>query len=136
MQAVSREMLETLAAMRPFPPPREEPRFSLGRNGYREFDLEAWIGEHGVAVKREGSWERDGYRWVLEECPWNNHTDNSAYIVRFAGGAIAAGCHHDSCRGYGWRDLREHYEPGSYERNGHWAEDRPRMFGSGGHAAL
>ena len=126
MQAVNQEMLETLAAMRPSTPPREEPRFSPGRNGYREFDLEAWIGEHGVPVKREGPWQRDGYRWVLQECPWNGHTDNAAYIVRRAGGAIAAGCHHNSCQGYGWRDLREHYEPGSYERNGHQAEDRLR----------
>jgi len=47
-------MLETLAAMRPSNPPREEPYFRPGRNGYREFDLQAWIGEHGVAVKREG----------------------------------------------------------------------------------
>ncbi len=121
MEVVDREKLEAVAAMRPSPPPREEARFRPGRNGDREFDLEVWIGEHGVPVKREGSWGRDGYRWVLEECPWNGHSDNAAYIVRFAGGAIAAGCHHNSCQGYGWRDLREHYEPGAYERNGHQA---------------
>ena len=121
MEVVNRANLETVAAMRPSPPPRQEARFSPGRNGYREFDPEAWIGEHGIPVKREGAWGRDGYKWVLEECPWNGHTDNAAYIVRFAGGAIAAGCHHNGCQGYGWRDLREHYEPGAYERNGHRA---------------
>jgi len=121
MEVVDREKLEAVAIMRPSPRPREEVRFSPGRHGYRGFDLEAWIGEHGVSVKREGPWGRDGYRWVLEECPWNGHADNAAYIVRFAGGAIAAGCHHNSCQGYNWRDLREHYEPGCYQRNGHQA---------------
>src|SRR5829696_10477284 len=126
MEVVGREKLEAVAIMRPSPRPREEIRFSPGRHGYRGFDLAAWIGEHGVSVKREGPWGRDGYRWVLEECPWNGHADNAAYIVRFAGGAIAAGCHHNSCQGYDWRDLREHYEPGSYEQGEHRAEDRLR----------
>ncbi len=124
MEVVGREKLEAVAAMNPSPPLREEAYLRPGRNGHREFDLQAWINEHDIPVKREGPWGRDGYRWVLEECPWNYHTDNAAYIVRFAGGAIAAGCHHNGCQGYGWRDLREHYEPGCYERNGHRAEDR------------
>jgi len=119
MQIVEREKLEAVAAMRPSPMTGEEIRFRPGRSGYREFDLQGWIGEHGVPVKREGPWERDGYRWVLGECPWNGHTDNAAYIVRFAGGTIAAGCHHNGCQGYGWPELREHYEPGASERNGH-----------------
>ena len=118
MEVVDREKLEAVAAMKPAPPPREKPRFRPDRNDHRKFDLEAWIGEHGISIKREGPWGRDGYRWVLEECPWNGHTDSAAYIVRVEGGAIAAGCHHNSCQGYGWRDLREHYEPGAYERNG------------------
>jgi len=117
MEVVNREKLEAVTAMRPSPPPREEIRFSPGGNGYREFDLEAWIGEHGISVKREGPWQRDGYRWVLQECPWNGHTDNAAYIVRFASGAVAADCHHNSCQGLGWRDLREHYEPNAYNRH-------------------
>lgn len=124
MEVVDREKLEVVATMRPSPPSREEACLRPGRNGQWEFDLEAWLGEHGIPVKREGPWGRDGYRWVLEECPWNGYTDSAAYIVRFAGGAIAAGCHHNGCQGYGWRDLREHYEPGSYERNGHRAGDR------------
>ncbi|HVF02189.1 MAG TPA: YfjI family protein [Rubrobacteraceae bacterium] len=129
MEVVGREKLEVVAAMRPTPPPREEARFGPGRNGYQEFDLEAWIGEHGVPVKREGLWGKDGYRWVLEECPWNGHTDNAAYIVRFAGGAIAAGCHHNSCQGYRWRDLREYYEPGAYERNAQQAGQSEAALG-------
>jgi len=123
---VDREKLEAVATMRPSSPPREGRGFDPGRNGHKEFDLVEWIDRHNVPVRREGSWEHGGYRWVLEECPWNGHTDSAAYIVRFTSGAIAAGCHHNSCQGYSWRDLREYYEPRAYERNGHRAEDRLR----------
>ena len=109
---VSRGQLQAVAASKP-ETPKPERRFKLGE--FPEFDLGAWILEHGVPVKREGPWQQ-GYRYVLEECPWNEHTDNACYIVRLSGGAIAAGCQHDSCQGYDWRDLREHFEPGCYDR--------------------
>ena len=79
-------------------------------------ELWGWIREQDVPVRREGPWGRGGYRTILSECPWNGHADNSAYIVQHPGGAIAAGCHHASCQKNGWRELREHYEPGAYER--------------------
>ncbi len=119
LKVVDHEKLEVLAAMRPAVASRQERPFDPGQNGHKEFDLAEWIDRHNVPVKTEGSWDRGGYRYVLKECPWNGHTDSAAYIVRLASGAIAAGCHHNSCQGLGWRDLREHYEPGAYERNGH-----------------
>src|SRR5215218_2256519 len=120
---VSRGLLQKVYDSKP-----EEPRgFRVypggAGKGYREFDISDWIARHGVQVKREGLWKNGGYRWILEECPWNGHTDNAAYIVRQPGGAIAAGCQHDSCEGYTWRDLREHYEPGAYDRKD-WSEEK------------
>jgi hypothetical protein len=114
LASVSQEELQNVAGTQP-----EEPRsfrVNPGGKGQREFDLSDWIARHGVRVKREGPWKNGGYRWILEACPWNGHTDNAAYIVRQPGGAIAAGCQHNSCEGYTWRDLREHYEPGAYNR--------------------
>ncbi len=129
LPAVDPEELNAVSAIRPSPPPRRpDPR----RDGRGDFDLEAWIEEHGVPVRREGPWERGGHRWILEECPWNGHRDKSAYIVWFASGAVAAGCH-DSCSGYGWRELREHYEPGAYERSGD--PDRAAREDDGGDGA-
>jgi hypothetical protein len=62
---------------------------------------------------------------VLEECPWNGHADSAAYIVRLPGGGIAAGCHHNSCQAYGWREFREHHEPDAYVGNiEHFGERR------------
>ena len=109
---ISREQLEKVAAMKP-----EEPRgFRVypGGRDYKEFDIAEWIARHDVPVKREGPWGRGGYRWILEEC-LNGHTDNSGYILKMPSGAIVARCHHDSCD-YEWRDFRQHYEPGAYDR--------------------
>ncbi len=135
---VSREQLETVAASKPETPKSERRRTKPGE--FPEFDLEAWISEHGVPVRREGPWQQ-GYRYVLEECPWNGHTDNAAYIVRLSGGGIFAGCQHDSCRTgeNRWRELRKHYEPGAYEyghyeRNGR--DTGPESAPNGGYGIL
>ena len=116
---VDREKLEVVADTMPAVTSHKEQAFDPGRNGHKEFDLAGWIERHNVPVRRQGPWERGGYRYILKECPINGCTDAAAYIVRLANGAIAADCHHDSCQDLGWRDFREHYEPGAYERNGH-----------------
>jgi replicative DNA helicase len=116
MEVVNQEMLEAVAHMRPSLPPSEGRRgIEPIRNGHKKLDLAAWIEKHDLPVKREGPWSNDCYRYVLEECPWNGHTDNATYIVQLKNGAIAAGCHHNSCQGYSWQELRKHYEPSAYE---------------------
>jgi hypothetical protein len=107
---VTRTQLEDLAAFVPAPPT------PASRRGYAQatsFDLAHWITVHGLPVVAEGSWHQGGYRWVLKPCPWNSaHTNRSAFVVRLASGAIAAGCHHNGCQGNDWHALRELYEPG------------------------
>ncbi len=109
---VSRARLEQVAAMKP----EAARKFEVysGGGGYKEFDLDEWISRNNIPIKREGPWDRGGYRWILEEC-LNGHTDNSGYLLKMPTGAIVARCHHDSCT-YEWRDFREHYEPGAYDR--------------------
>lgn len=111
MEVVARDLLEEVAALKPSTPSKS---IKISGNGHGEFKLENWINEHGIRVKREGDWDRGGYRWVLEECPWNGHADSAAYIVRLPSGGIAAGCHHNSCQGHGWQEFRQHYEPDAY----------------------
>jgi hypothetical protein len=109
IQAVSRKMLEDLAAMLPDPP-----RAGKGSNGqHNSFDPERWIQEHSLSVVSTGAWQ-GGRKWVLKSCPWNpEHTDRTSYIVQFANnGPVAAGCLHKSCKGYSWHDLRDTVEPG------------------------
>jgi hypothetical protein len=114
---VTAGQLQAIAATKPEPPRSERGhRTRLGE--YSRFDLDGWIREQGVRVKREGPWQ-EGYRYVLEECPWNGHTDNAAYILQFPSEAIFAGCQHNSCKTgeNRWRELRKHYEPGAYEQH-------------------
>lgn len=74
------------------------------------FDVERWLEDHGIDFAPSAEW-KDGRKWVLNPCPWNSdHTNGSAYIVQFPGGAIAAGCHHDSCSDNDWPELKKLFD--------------------------
>ena len=116
---VTREQLAGLAAEVPVEPPAE-PRRTVSqpwRYGLtRPFDLMGWIEEHGLDVQAKQDWH-GAKRWIFRVCPWNpEHRDRSAFIVQFASGAIAAGCHHNGCAGRDWHALRDLVEPGWRER--------------------
>ena len=69
-------------------------------------DVADFLAQHNIAVRNTGTWQ-GGRKWVLQSCVWDSsHTDRAAYVVQFANGAIAAGCHHNSCQGKGWKDFR------------------------------
>ena len=69
---------------------------------------------------------------MLNPCPWNSaHTNKSAFVVQFASGAIAAGCHHNGCHGNNWHALRDLYEPGWQTR----ARSATLHVSSNGHPA-
>jgi hypothetical protein len=120
-ESVSLEKLQALAAK--VPPNPERPHNGYHGNG-SVFDLDQWIVDHDIPVMSQRGWQ-GGDKWVLERCVWNaDHTDKSAFIVQFPNGAIAAGCHHNSCQGKGWSDFREVFEPGY--------RDRRENFGSTG----
>jgi hypothetical protein len=109
---VSREQLEALAAAPPAEPlaVRAATSYRTGGAGKGDFDLVAWIATHGLTVEGPRKWGAQGAqgaeRWIFPVCPWNPAHRRSAYIVRFASGALAAGCHHNSCRTNDWRALR------------------------------
>ncbi|MEW6457621.1 MAG: AAA family ATPase [Bacillota bacterium] len=116
LEPIPVDKLSDLAALAPKPEPR--PFTSSGQN----FDLGQWITERGLPVVASGPWQA-GVRWILNPCPMEpSHTNRSAYIVRFADGRIGAGCHHNSCQWWGWRELRERFEPGCYDKQ---PKDKP-----------
>lgn len=102
-------VVESIAALLP----RErEPR---GKDGGGEFDLEAFIARHGIAVAKTAEWS-GGAKYVLEACPFNPaHKAPDSAIIRLPTGAIAFNCFHNSCSHYTWRHLRELHEPGCYD---------------------
>src|SRR5262249_30034358 len=104
-----REALERVAALAPPAPTR-----ALNGAGRDGFDVDAFLVRHAgqLRVVRTAPWQ-GGRKWILNPCPWDeSHTNEASFIVQFASGAIAAGCHHNSCRGRDWRGLRELLEPG------------------------
>jgi len=108
LEAVSLELLSKLAGLVPQSPQDHKGKTEVSEN----FDLDDWIKAHNIAVVSIGPW-KGGRRYILQPCPWNpSHINRSAYIVQFPNGAIAAGCHHDSCGDKGWHDLRDQVEPG------------------------
>jgi len=122
MTLISVQALERLDAMVPESSHAQAEDSRAGGN----FDLDQWLGECKVPVVRSGPWN-GGRKLILNPCPWNpEHTNGAAYIVQFANGAIAAGCHHNGCADKDWHALREKYEPG-------WQPPGARG-GAGGHS--
>ncbi len=83
------------------------------------FDIEGFVRAH-LCVQREKAWRGGGRVWVLAECPMCAHGGDGPFVAVHSDGAIAAGCHHDSCQHWGWRELREHCDPDARERRERW----------------
>jgi putative DNA primase/helicase len=80
--------------------------------GYKNIvKLPDWLTDHGILVKSEKAYE-DGRIYLLDTCPFSPAHKEGAYVIRFANGAVFAGCHHASCGGgkQRWKELRERYE--------------------------
>jgi hypothetical protein len=83
-----------------------------------DFDVEAFIRRQRLKVRRRGEW-RGGEKWELEFCPINpEHTGGCAVITKGPNGALGFKCHHNTCAGIGWTELRERLEPG-YRKSDH-----------------
>lgn len=104
---VTPDQLETLARLAPETPPLQ------ASTNQRHFAIDAWLARHGLSATKN-AW-KDGWRWRLSSCPFSDAHTDGAYIIQFANGAISAGCHHNSCRGKRWRDLRALYEQAGSE---------------------
>lgn len=73
-----------------------------------------WCAKHGIAIQYDSQYQ-DAKKYVLEECPFNSTHKESA-IFQNENGAISFKCFHASCQDYGWKELRQKFEPGCYER--------------------
>lgn len=115
LTAVPNELLERVAGMATdsvSQPTRSRGPLAFRLTQFGSFDLAKWIKDHDLDVEGPRDWQ-GGQRWIFRACPWNDaHRDRSAFIVQFANGAIAAGCHHDGCQDKNWHSLRDEVEPG------------------------
>jgi hypothetical protein len=115
-EVVSVELLRTLAA----PPVKLFAAAAAPVDRGAAVDLRAWLDEHGIAVASEKPWQ-GGTLYTLERCPFSDAHTDGAYAIRFANGAVHAGCKHDSCGGgrQRWQELRARAEPGYARRTAH-----------------
>lgn len=94
-----------------------EPRKIIGS----EFDLPTWLHEHRVPIREKETY-KGGTKYFFSEKPalcgdhgWHDKCKD-AFIVVNSDGKIAASCSHNRCN-WGWKDLRQHYQPGCYDQN-------------------
>lgn len=105
------ELLKTLAEELP-----EVPKITKrSAKVANEFNIEDWMYEHGLEpIKTEAG--NDCTIYPLANCPFDpSHTNGDSKIFKYSNGAIAFKCHHNSCRGKVWQDVRELLEPGAYD---------------------
>lgn len=116
---VTCEQLEALAkTLQPVPANNGASSPSSRSNG-KSFDLESFIQQHGLDVDGPHPWltrDGDGQKWTLKTSPMCEHHGDGPFIGQMGGGAITAGCQHNSCS-WGWEDLRERFDPRA-TRNG------------------
>lgn len=96
------------------PEPEQPQRY----NNYnpRQFDLEDWMSQHGIAYRAQSY--AGGTKYILDQCPFDsNHKGKDACIFQMSSGAIGFHCFHNSCSDKSWRDVRLLYEPDAYDRD-------------------
>lgn len=82
--------------------------------GREQFDLRAFLSEHGIEVKKEVK-TSTGTRFLLDHCIFDpNHKGRDAMIFQYDNGAIAYKCFHASCAQYTWKDVRLLFDPDAY----------------------
>jgi len=109
---VSRTALECLAGELP-----EEPthRKATTAPSAKTFELEEFLADHGMTYSVDSNDRAKIYR--LDACPFDhNHTNGDSKIFVYDNGAIAFKCHHNSCRGKTWQDVRLLFDPAAYDR--------------------
>ena len=80
-----------------------------------EFDVVDFMDRNGLTYKVQAGDGCTIYR--LDECPFDsNHKNGDSKIFHYTNGAIAFKCHHDSCSGKKWQDVRIKYEPDAYDK--------------------
>ena len=82
----------------------------------QEFDLLEFMRMNGITYSEDSNDRSKIFK--LDECPFDhNHRNGDAKIFLYKNGAIAFKCHHNSCRGYKWQDVRLKFEPDAYDHD-------------------
>lgn len=92
------------------------------------FDVGDWMLRNIPDARGPDAWSDGPRKWVLPSCIGNpEHTSGEAFVIERSDGQIGAGCKHESCK-WTWRELREHYEPGCYDKDRGEASDSEEVW--------
>lgn len=123
----TKDLLQVLANELPEPPKPQRNNNSTSYSSNGDFDIETWMYEHGLESIGTKS-GKDCVIYPLANCPFDHsHTNGDSKIFKYTNGAIAFKCHHNSCRGKNWQDVRELLEPGAYDAKQLNVEDDARI---------
>lgn len=108
---ITAEQIEAVAAF----PPEDEAR-KPGRppkNPLLPIDVPSWVEERLGHISITEKKVRNGVSlYILSECPFDpQHKAPDSVIGQQPSGAVFFKCFHNSCQGYGWRELRERFDP-------------------------
>lgn len=104
LRPVPRGLLEAVAALAPGEPSNAcSPSTGRGR-----IDLAAFLDAAGIEHDGGRPWG-GGTLWRLRRCPFSDAHRDGAFAIQFANGAVTVRCHHNSCQGRGWVDLRRRF---------------------------
>lgn len=111
VKATPNEYFEKVAAYLPKP----EKRDRTNNYGVGNFDLDAFLQEHNIAVRNIVT-TSEYTKYVLEHCPFNeSHRAPDAAVFKMRDGSFGFRCLHNSCQQYTFRDFRKFYDPNAYE---------------------
>ena len=117
VKANEKAFLEKLVAQLPHPEPQQRQTYTDSKP---EFDLNDFLSKHGLTYQKVKGDQADIYR--LDHCPFDStHTNGDSKIFRYPNGAIAFKCHHNSCAGKKWQDVRQLFETDAYNKT--YAQD-------------
>jgi hypothetical protein len=102
---VSREQLQALAAMAPAAEPRAAAASGVRhRGGERSWSVSEVLQGKGISFSEHR--RTYGTAYVLDSCLTSTAHEDGAAILELASGALDYRCHHNTCTGKGWADVR------------------------------
>lgn len=103
--------LEKLGAPRPLLTPEQQSEGGNGLTPWTVKDVEDHLAAWGRGVRNHTA-KDDVDVWELKVCPINpEHDRGEAFVLRKADGTMAAGCRHNSCQWWQWKEFRSWYDP-------------------------
>lgn len=114
VEITDKDIIAILANELPEEPQADNRRY--GKKTTQDFDLVGFMQRNGITYEEDVSDRSKIYR--LDTCPFDhNHRNGDAKIFLYSNGAIAFKCHHNSCRGRKWQDVRLLFEPEAYSHD-------------------